>query len=109
MCHKYTTRRVSFSLQGYIATHRTGDSLTEDHFVFCNTRGKDYVPIYLYIMVSLSNLLVVLNSSVNFVVYCLVEESFRQELKNILHAVFNRTDRFLRKLSLRRARNVNAG
>ena len=39
-------------------------------------------------MISANNFLLVLNSSVNFIIYCLVEESFRAELLSILTSWF---------------------
>ena len=40
-------------------------------------------------MLSASHLLVVINSSINFIIYCCVGKKFRDELKQILQEVFN--------------------
>ena len=50
------------------------------HHSHCHKQGLFHVPMALYVVFSLSNVLLVISSSVNFVVYCLVEKSFRQEL-----------------------------
>ena len=51
--------------------------------------GRFHVPVALYILLSLSNVLVVVNSSVNFIVYCVVENTFREELFKLLKKAYN--------------------
>ena len=41
-------------------------------------------------MLSLSNLLLVFNSSVNFIIYCFVEESFQDEVRKLLIDAYKR-------------------
>eukprot|EP00094_Tigriopus_californicus_P012981 TCALIF_12552-PA protein Name:"Similar to FR FMRFamide receptor (Drosophila melanogaster)" AED:0.26 eAED:0.26 QI:0/0.33/0.14/0.57/1/1/7/0/759 len=77
------------------SAYRAINQLTMDKHTFCTNASQFSVPVFLYVLHSLSNLLVVLNSSVNFIVYCLVEESFRQELKNLLKRSFKRMAQFL--------------
>ena len=56
---------------------------TAEHHNYCAVEEDRYhVPLYLYILLSLSNVLIILNSSLNFVIYCLVEETFRTEACN---------------------------
>ncbi|TRY61862.1 hypothetical protein TCAL_12552 [Tigriopus californicus] len=86
LCHM-----VRLGIQAYRAINQ----LTMDKHTFCTNASQFSVPVFLYVLHSLSNLLVVLNSSVNFIVYCLVEESFRQELKNLLKRSFKRMAQFL--------------
>ena len=43
-----------------------------------------HVPVVMYVLLSLHNLLLVVNSSVNFIIYCCVGKRFRQELKLML-------------------------
>ena len=78
---------MHFSLikQGYIATHPIHSSPnTKDHHEYCIMQNQFHVPVAFYVSLSLMNLLIVVNSSVNFVVYCVVENSFREELLKML-------------------------
>ncbi len=43
-----------------------------------------HVPVAFYVMLSASNLLLVVNSSINFVIYCFVGKTFRSELRHVL-------------------------
>ena len=47
-------------------------------------QGKFHIPVALYGLMSANNVLIVFNSSVNFIIYCLVEETFRSKLVSIL-------------------------
>ena len=49
--------------------------------------SRFHVPVAFYVMMSAGNLLLVVNSSINFVVYCLVGRRFRAELKAVLTAM----------------------
>ena len=48
------------------------------------------VPIALHIMVSLNHFLQVVNSSINFIIYCCVAKRFRNELKSVLSSACQR-------------------
>ena len=48
------------------------------------------VPIALHIMVSLNHFLQVVNSSINFIIYCCVAKRFRNELKSVLSSTCQR-------------------
>lgn len=50
------------------------------HFEYCMNRGRFPSPVAVWIMTSFNNVFLVLNSSINFVVYCLVGRSFRMTL-----------------------------
>lgn len=76
-CH--TFRLV---IQAYEVTHPSHS--TAEHHDFCSQRGRFHVPVAFYVMLSASHLLLVVNSSINFLVYCCVGKSFRAELKNII-------------------------
>ena len=45
------------------------------------------MPVAFYVMLSLSHLLLVVNSSINFLIYCCVGKSFRAELKAIMKSL----------------------
>eukprot|EP00095_Tigriopus_kingsejongensis_P000943 maker-scaffold360_size197209-snap-gene-0.39 protein:Tk00943 transcript:maker-scaffold360_size197209-snap-gene-0.39-mRNA-1 annotation:"fmrfamide receptor-like isoform x1" len=76
-CH--TFRLV---IQAYEVTHPSHS--TAEHHDFCSQRGRFHVPVAFYVMLSASHLLLVVNSSINFLVYCCVGKTFREELKNII-------------------------
>ena len=40
-----------------------------------------HVPVAFYVMLSASNLLLVVNSSINFIIYCCVGKTFRWEFR----------------------------
>ena len=73
-----------FSLKAYDVTHPSHS--TAKHHSYCFMQGKFHVPWALYGLMSANNVLIVFNSSVNFVIYCLVEDSFRAELLSILRS-----------------------
>ena len=50
------------------------------HFEYCMNRGRFPSPFIVWIMTSFNNVFLVLNSSINFVVYCLMGRSFRNTL-----------------------------
>ena len=72
--------------QAYEVAHPS-HTTAKNHY-YCFMQGKFHVPVSLYGMISANNFLLVLNSSVNFIIYCLVEESFRAELLSILTSWF---------------------
>ena len=79
LCHMFR-----FSLKAYDVTHPSHS--TAKHHSYCFMQGKFHVPWALYGLMSANNVLIVFNSSVNFVIYCLVEDSFRAELLSILRS-----------------------
>ena len=51
-----------------------------EHFLYCHNRGQLHSPYAVYILTSFNNLCLVLNSSINFVVYCFAGRRFRNTL-----------------------------
>ena len=58
-------------------------SLNFSHPIF----RRFHVPVAFYVMLSASHLLLVVNSSINVVLYCVVGKSFRAELKSLARSV----------------------
>jgi len=63
--------------------------LIEDHisyevFTFCDGHGRHGVPAYLLCMSHFNHILLVINSAINFFLYCWVARRFRLELKSLL-------------------------
>ena len=52
--------------------------------MYCHDRGRFHSPYAVYILTSFNNLCLVLNSSINFVVYCMAGRSFRRTLIDLL-------------------------
>ena len=48
------------------------------------------VPVAFYVMLSASNLLLVVNSSINFIIYCCVGKRFRAKLKLVLSPIYQK-------------------
>ena len=57
------------------------------HNQFCLNQNRFSSPFAFWILTSFNNFLLVFNSSINFVVYCLVGRRFRAELKAVLTAM----------------------
>ena len=60
----------------------TNRRLRETHSSLTPNR-RFHVPVAFYVMLSASHLLLVVNSSINVVLYCVVGKSFRAELKSL--------------------------
>ncbi|CAB4055248.1 TRHR [Lepeophtheirus salmonis] len=74
--------------QAYEVTHPSHS--TPEHHAYCENEGRIHVPVAFYVMLSASNLLLVVNSSMNFIIYCCVGRTFREELKNIVSGIFRK-------------------
>lgn len=81
-CHTFR-----FVIKAYEVTHPSHS--TAEHHLFCHNQERYHVPVVLYVMLSLHHLLLVVNSSINFIIYCCVGERFRQELKVMLSSLCN--------------------
>ena len=63
------------------------------HHDHCFFQSRFHTPASLYMMLSVCNVLLVFNSSVNFVVYSLVEETFRKEAWDLFGGTLLRATR----------------
>ena len=61
---------------------------TKEHFLFCQRMNYLPYPVTFLILIQLNHLFVVLNSSINFIIYCAVRKSFRQRIWTILKRPF---------------------
>ncbi len=50
----------------------------------CVRRGRFHIPVYFCVMVYMHHLVLALNSSVNFIIYCCVGRDFRNRLREML-------------------------
>ena len=55
-------------------------SNTMEHFETCYKVGRYHVPALIYILTNIHHLFLVLNSSINFIIYCCVGKEFRRKL-----------------------------
>ena len=55
-----------------------------EHFLYCHDRGRFHSPYAFYLLTSFNNLCLVLNSSINFVVYCMAGKRFRATLVELM-------------------------
>ena len=56
----------------------------------CTQAGRYPVPAFWFCVADLNNVFIVLNSSLNFYIYCFVGKRFRAELKFYLRSLFVR-------------------
>ena len=70
VCHTYRLCLRVYEL----ATPR---SITREHYMACNSRGLYHIPVAFILLVSVHHLLLVANSSVNFIIFCCVGREFR--------------------------------
>lgn len=76
-CHVY--RLCLQSIQIYLSPQ-----LAEDQFRYCQKLGRHYAPIVIQILLIVNHVFIVINSSINFIVYCLVGREFKAELMSVL-------------------------
>ena len=72
-CHSYR-----LSLKVFEFAHP--QSNTMEHFETCFRLGRYHVPASIYILTNIHHLFLVLNSSINFIIYCCVGSEFRRKL-----------------------------
>ena len=65
------------------------DYLSAERVKACQDRDLLPVPAYWYCIGDINNFLIVLNSSMNCLIYCLVGRRFRFTLKRMLHKVYS--------------------
>ena len=63
---------------------------TEQHISACLTLGRLPMPLSTYICISISDWLLVLNSSINFIIYCVIENQFWSDLRALFTSCFRR-------------------
>ncbi len=73
VCHSYR-----LSLRVYEFSHP--ESQTREHFERCYKLGRFHIPVVFYVLVSIHHVFLVLNSSINFIIYCCVGKDFREKL-----------------------------
>ena len=73
VCHTYR-----LSLRLYEVAHPQNNTL--EHFRRCRTLGRYHIPVAFYVLVNFHHLFLVLNSSVNFIIYCAVGKEFRDKM-----------------------------
>ncbi|XP_059083030.1 uncharacterized protein LOC131880413 [Tigriopus californicus] len=72
-CHTYR-----LSLRIYEVSHPSNNTL--EHYQFCYNRGLYHIPVAFYVLVNFHHLFLVINSSVNFIIYCCVGREFRSHM-----------------------------
>ena len=60
------------------------DVQTKDHYNYCSNLGRHNLPTVFFMLISFNNLFLVINSSINFIIYCAVRKSFRHNIIRIL-------------------------
>ena len=55
-------------------------NILKETWNFCNEKGKLTMPVLLYIFHNLHFLFLTINSSVNFIIYCGVDQEFRRQV-----------------------------
>ncbi len=55
-----------------------------EHFLSCEQRGQHHVPVAIYFLAYSHYFFLVLNSSINFIIYCAMGRQFRKQLKSML-------------------------
>jgi len=72
-CHSYR-----LSLKVFEFAHP--QSNTMEHFETCFKLGRYHVPASIYVLTNIHHVFLVLNSSINFIIYCCVGKEFRRKL-----------------------------
>jgi len=74
VCHMY---RIAL----WIYTLALPTKTLLNHYNYCHAQGKYHIPVAIYYFTQLHHLFLVINSSVNFVIYCIMGRQFRKQLK----------------------------
>ena len=57
------------------------------HAMDCQKAGKNDFPLWSYIAISISHLLLVVNSSTNIFIYCFMSSAFREECSKLYQSI----------------------
>ncbi len=60
--------------------------ISHDHFMHCHRLGRHHAPVAFRVLLTVSHVFIIVNSSVNFILYCLVGKDFREKLKSLFCA-----------------------
>ena len=77
MCHCY---RLALKVHEFLAP----TNHVEESFTYCYKQQKYHIPVALYILHNCHHLFLVINSSVNFIIYCFVAKEFREKMFRLL-------------------------
>ena len=73
ICHTYR-----LSLRLYELAHPQNNTL--DHFRYCRKAGLHHIPVAFYVLLNFHHLFLVINSSVNCIIYCCIGKEFRSHM-----------------------------
>ena len=73
VCHTYR-----LSLRLYELSYPQNNTL--EHYRHCRQSGLYHIPVAFYVLVNFHHLFLVINSSVNFIIYCCVGKEFRSRM-----------------------------
>ncbi|TRY78397.1 hypothetical protein TCAL_08983 [Tigriopus californicus] len=59
--------------------------VTEGHYLHCHSQDRYHVPVILRFLLIVSHVFIIINSSVNFILYCLVAKDFRKRFFLMFH------------------------
>ena len=74
VCHMY---RIAF----WIYCLAVPSKIVIAHYDYCAQMGRYHIPVAIYFLSQLHHLFLVINSSINFVIYCIMGRQFRKQLK----------------------------
>jgi hypothetical protein len=57
--------------------------ITHEHFLKCHRLGRHHAPVAFRLLLTVNHVFIILNSSANFILYCMVGKDFREKLKLI--------------------------
>lgn len=75
-CHSYR-----LALKVYEFAHPENNTM--EHFERCRKQGRFHIPVVFYVLVSIHHIFLVLNSSINFIIYCCVGKDFRSKVAKL--------------------------
>lgn len=59
--------------------------VTEAHFLHCHSQDRFHVPVFFRFLLIAMHIFIIINSSVNFILYCLVAKDFRKRFFLMFH------------------------